>query len=115
MTRTNLKSFKEKAFKLAGVREAYDELAPAYKLRWQLVELRQRAGLTQEQLAERLKTKKSNISRLESVSSAISPKLSTIADYADAVGYDIKIDFVPKRKGQQVHRSQRKAQKQRGR
>jgi ribosome-binding protein aMBF1 (putative translation factor) len=98
MARTNLQSFKEKALKQPGVRDAYDELAPAYKLRWQLVELRQRAGLTQEQIAEKLKTSKSNISRLESASSTISPKLSTIADYAEAAGYDIKIDFVPKKK-----------------
>jgi ribosome-binding protein aMBF1 (putative translation factor) len=96
MARTNLKTFVKKALKKPGVREVYKELAPAYKLRWQLVALRQHAGLTQEQLAERLQTRKSNISRLESVNSTISPKLSTIVDYADAVGYDIKIDFVPK-------------------
>lgn len=98
MARTSLKAFKEKALERPGVRKAYDELAPAYRLRRQLVALRQRAGLTQEQLAERLHTSKSNISRLESVGSSISPKLSTIADYADAVGYDIRIDFVPKKK-----------------
>lgn len=98
MARTTLKAFKEKALGRPDVRKTYDELAPAYRLRRQLVALRQQAGLTQEQLAERLHTSKSNISRLESVGSSISPKLSTIADYADAVGYDVRIDFVPKRK-----------------
>ncbi|GMR18235.1 MAG: hypothetical protein BMS9Abin33_0641 [Gammaproteobacteria bacterium] len=115
MARTNLKSFKEKAFKHHGVREAYDELAPAYALRWKLVALRQRAGLTQEQIAEKLKTSKSNISRLESVSSTISPRLSTIVDYAEAVGYDIKIDFVPKKKREHNKSLRRTAQKRRGR
>lgn len=98
MARTNLKSFKEEALKRPDVRKAYDELEPAYALRRQLVALRHSAGLTQEQIAERLNTNKSNISRLESVNSSISPKLSTIADYAEAVGYDVKIDFVPKKK-----------------
>lgn len=65
-----------------------------------LVSLRQKAGLTQEQVAEKLRTNKSNISRLESVNSTISPKLSTIADYAEAIGYDIKINFVAKKKRQ---------------
>jgi len=51
--------------------------------------------MTQEELAEKLHTKKSNISRLENVNSSISPKISTIEDYAKAVGYKIEIDFVP--------------------
>ena len=97
MARPSLKSFKSKALKRQEVRDAYEELSPAYELRRKLVALRQGAGLTQEQLAERLHTKKSNISRLESVNSTISPKLSTIADYAEAMGYDVKIEFVPKR------------------
>jgi hypothetical protein len=32
---------------------------------------------------------------LESVNTDISPKLSTITDYAEAIGYKLKIDFVP--------------------
>jgi transcriptional regulator with XRE-family HTH domain len=110
MSRTSFKSFKQKALNKPEVSEAYDELAPAYRFRRKLVALRQTAGLTQEQIAERLNTKKSNISRLESVNSAISPKLSTIVDYADAVGYDVKIDFVPKKKQEHNKRLQRTAQ-----
>ncbi len=37
----------------------------------------------------------SDISRLESVNSKISPKLSTIEEYAKAVWYEIEINFVP--------------------
>ena len=96
MARPNFKDFKKKALKRPGVSEVYEDLAPAYELRKKLVALRQSAGLTQEELAERLSTKKSNISRLESVNSTISPKLSTIADYAKAVGYELKIDFIPR-------------------
>jgi transcriptional regulator with XRE-family HTH domain len=54
----------------------------------QLIEIRIKAGLTQEELAEILHTKKSNISRLERVNSKSSPKLSTIEEYAKAVGYN---------------------------
>jgi DNA-binding XRE family transcriptional regulator len=95
MARPTLKSFKSEALKKKGVKAAYDELAPAYEVRKKLIALRQEAGLTQEQLAEKLHTSKSNISRLESVESDISPKLSTITDYAEAIGYKLKIDFVP--------------------
>ncbi|OGT80160.1 MAG: hypothetical protein A3J35_04280 [Gammaproteobacteria bacterium RIFCSPLOWO2_02_FULL_52_10] len=97
MTRTTLKSFKKKALKRPGVKNQYDELSPAYELRKKLVSLRQDAGLTQEQVADKLHTNKSNISRLESVNSNISPTLSTLTEYAEAIGYKIKIDLVPKK------------------
>jgi DNA-binding XRE family transcriptional regulator len=96
MSRSTLKSFKKEAFKRKGVKEQYNELAPAYEIRKKLIALRQKAGLTQEQIAEKLHTNKSNISRLESVESSISPKLSTLTDYAEAIGYQLQIDFVPK-------------------
>lgn len=95
MTRQTLKSFKEEALKREGVKKSYNDLSAAYEVRRQLIALRQQAGLTQEQIAEILQTKKSNISRLESVSSNISPKLSTLTDYAAAMGYKLKIEFVP--------------------
>ena len=97
MPRPNLKSFKKKALKKPAVKKQYDELAPAYQLRKKLIAIRQNAGLTQEEIAEKLHTSKSNISRLESVNSAISPKLSTITDYAKAVGYQVNIEFIPER------------------
>jgi transcriptional regulator with XRE-family HTH domain len=73
------------------VKDQYEDPAPAYEIRKKLIALRQEAGLTQEDVAEKLNTKKSNISRLESVNSEISPKLSTLTDYAEAVGYKLKI------------------------
>jgi len=95
MTRPTLKSFKKQAMIRPGVKEAYDALAPAYEIRSKLIALRQKSGLTQEQLAKKLRTNKSNISRLESLNSSISPKLSTLVDYAAAMGYTMKIEFVP--------------------
>ncbi len=93
--RTSLKDFKKKAFKDSEVKKEYDRLTPAYELRKQLIRIRKNAGFTQEELAELLNTKKSNISRLENVNSKISPKLSTIEKYAQAVGYKLEINFVP--------------------
>lgn len=98
MSRPNLKSFKKEAFKRKGVKEQYKALSPAYEVRKKLIALRQKAGFTQEQVAEILHTNKSNISRLESVESEISPKLSTLTDYAEAIGYHLRIDFVPKKR-----------------
>ena len=93
--RPTLKNFKKKALKDPEVKKEYDLLSPAYELRKQLIKIRKEAGLTQEKLAEILKTNKSNISRLENVNSKISPKLSTIEEYAKAAGCKLEINFIP--------------------
>lgn len=95
MTRPTFTKFKEKALAKREVREEYEALNLAYDLRKKLIALRKAAGLTQEELAEILQTQKSNISRLENVNSPSSPKLSTIEEYAQAVGYKVEINFVP--------------------
>lgn len=86
--------FKEKALANEEVNKEYEALTLAYDLRKKLIGIRKRAGLIQEELAEILNTQKSNISRLENVNSS-SPKLSTIEQYAQAVGYKVEINFVP--------------------
>lgn len=56
-----------------------------------LLELRQAHKLTQKELAERLKTSSSNISRVENNSSAV--QMKTIIKFAAAVGKVVKITF----------------------
>jgi len=93
--RPSFKDFKNKALENLEVKQEYENLASAYALRKQLIKIRKDAGFTQEELAEILHTKKSNISRLENVNSSLSPKLSTIEEYARAVGYQSEINFIP--------------------
>ena len=97
MTRPTFHNFKKKALSDPGVRAEYESLSAAYHLRKKLIGLRKKAGLTQEELAMRLNTQKSNISRLENVHSKISPKLSTIEEYAKATGFKLEFDFVPQK------------------
>ncbi len=96
MSRPTLSAFKKKALSKTAADKEYQSLSAAYTLRKKLIALRQKAGLTQEQIAEILHTNKSNISRLENANSINSPKLSTIEQYAHAVGYDVEIKFKPK-------------------
>jgi DNA-binding XRE family transcriptional regulator len=93
MARKTLAQFRRKALKKPGVKAEYDALAPIFEMKRQMIALRKDAGLTQEQMADLLGTKKSNISRLESVSSEVSPRLSTLEDYARALGYHVKVEF----------------------
>jgi len=94
MSRTTLKQFKDKAFENTEVKVQYDLLTPEYAIKKKLITMRKEAGLTQEQLAALMGTKKSNISRLESFKSTISPRLETLINYAKATGHELKVDFV---------------------
>jgi ribosome-binding protein aMBF1 (putative translation factor) len=62
-----------------------------FKVRFILRQARKDKGLTQEELAGKLKTKKSVISRIENYSRDI--RLSTLDKYAKAVGRKIFIVF----------------------
>lgn len=56
----NLKALKEQALQNPEVKAEYERLAPEFALASTLISMRQRAGLTQEELAKRLETQKSN-------------------------------------------------------
>ena len=89
--RPTFESFKAKALKNPEVKAAYDEAAPAHAMKRDMIAMRTAAGKTQAQMAELMGTKKSNISRLESVNSEISPRLATVENYARLLGYRVKV------------------------
>jgi ribosome-binding protein aMBF1 (putative translation factor) len=70
----------------------------AFKVGVVLRQARERAGLTQEQVAERLGTKKSAISRIENRAGDI--RLSTLDRYAAAIGWDLALQLRPSGGGQ---------------
>lgn len=94
--RPTFKKFRKKALRKPEVQAEYDALSAAFDMKRQMIALRKDAGVTQEEMAELLGTKKSNISRLESLSSNISPRLATVEDYARALGYSIRVEFEPR-------------------
>jgi len=68
---------------------SYDEGYEQFKVGVMLKQARESAGLTQEELASRLKTKKTAISRIENHAADI--KLSTLERVATALGKQLKI------------------------
>lgn len=89
----SLKNLKEKAFRNVAVKREYDALAPEFELINELISMRTAAGLTQEEVARRMHTAKSNVCRIEK--SGKSPKLETIRRYAEACGFEVHIGFQP--------------------
>ena len=67
----------------------YDERLETFKLGILLKQARLEAGLTQEQIAKRLKTTKSVVSRMENHATDI--RLSTLDKFAKAVGRKIHV------------------------
>ena len=92
--RPTFEEFREKALKKDGVKKEYDELEVEFELKLKLIKIRKAANLTQEEMASRMNTSKSNISRLESLNSKISPTISTLNSYAKAAGYKLDINFI---------------------
>lgn len=64
-----------------------------FKIGVLLRQAREAAGLTQEELAERLNTKKSAISRIENHAGDI--RLSTLERYAKALGRQLSLELRP--------------------
>ena len=95
--RPTFNDMRDKALKDSSVKVEYDALSPSFQMKRQMIALRKAAGLTQEEMAEKLGTRRSNISRLESLNASHSPSLATIENYARVLGYSLRLDFEPAR------------------
>ena len=67
----------------------FEERYESFKIGIVLKKARQEAGLTQEEIAQKLKTKKSAISRIENHSEDI--RLSTLKSYVEALGKRLRL------------------------
>jgi ribosome-binding protein aMBF1 (putative translation factor) len=81
-----------------GLETGYEELKVGALLR----QARERAGMTQEEVADRLETKKSAISRIENSAGTI--RLSTLDRYARAIGWRLSLELRPPRKASLSHK-----------
>ncbi len=73
-------------------RENYEDGYQSFKIGVLLRQAREASGLTQEEIAEKLHTKKSAISRIENHSEDI--KLSTLEKFAAVLGRKIEVSIV---------------------
>ena len=88
----NFKQFRQKALENPEVYQEYDALQEEFSLIDQLIAMRTKAGLTQEDVAKKLGTNKSNISRLERGRS--NPSWGTLNKYAAACGFRVKLEAI---------------------
>jgi ribosome-binding protein aMBF1 (putative translation factor) len=81
--------FKERLLANPKVKAEYDALAPEFEIATELIRARLRAGLSQAQLAARMKTSQSAIARLESGKTL--PSAKTLLRFAEATGSKIQL------------------------
>jgi len=92
---------REKAFRNPDVKAEFEAIGPEFELLRSMIAARQRAGLSQTQVAHRMGTRPPAIARLESPGSQHSPSVRTLSRYAEAVGCRLEVRLVPEstRKG----------------
>jgi DNA-binding XRE family transcriptional regulator len=81
---TDLATLKKRLLTDPDTREEYETQAPEFAVARELIAARVRAGLTQEQVAEKMQTTQSTVARMES--GRTMPSLRTLSRYAEATG-----------------------------
>ena len=93
MSGAKLDDLHQEWLKRPGYKASYEALAEEFGIASALIEARARAGLTQEQVAERMHTSQTVIARLESGRSK--PSTRTLERFAEATGSRLRIIFEP--------------------
>lgn len=92
---TRVRDLHAEWMKDADYRDAYDALDEEFALASALIRARADAGLTQEQLAERMGTKQAVVARWEG--GKVLPSTRTLMRLAKATGTTLRIRFTPER------------------
>src|SRR3989339_1037451 len=93
------KKWQKEILKNPSTRAEYEGFSLQIELALSLKKARQRAHLTQENVADLMDTQKSVVARLEAAGGEgkHSPSVTTLIKYAEAVGCGFKIRLVPKK------------------
>lgn len=87
----NFKNFRKELLKNKAFKQAYDELGPEFAVIEMVIRKRIERGLTQKQLARKLRTKQPVISRLES--GTYNPSLKFLRRVARALDGKLEVSI----------------------
>jgi len=88
----DFKTFKKEALKDSKIKSEYERLRPEFAVISAIIEARIKKGLTQKELAKKIGTKQSVISRFESGNA--NPSLSFLKRLAEALDTRLDIRFL---------------------
>jgi ribosome-binding protein aMBF1 (putative translation factor) len=86
------KKLKDEWMKEPSFRAEYERLKPEFALALAFIKARNKAGMTQADVARKMRTTQSVVARIESGSNP--PNLKTLERYAKAVGRRIEVKLV---------------------
>lgn len=95
MKKTNFDLYLEEQLKDPDFAARFERAGEAWEVALQLAALREKAGLSQKDLARKLRTTQQHISRLESPSYE-GHSLSMLRRVAEALGASLRVSFAPK-------------------
>jgi transcriptional regulator with XRE-family HTH domain len=98
MSKTNFDRYLEEQLKDAAFAERFREAGEAWDVALQIAALRKQAGLSQQELAKRLKTTQQQISRLESPSYE-GHSLSMLRRVAEVLNAQVRVILEPTHPG----------------
>ena len=90
---TRVKDLQREWMKKPGYKAEYEALEEDLQLVRSLIEARSRAGLSQTELALRMKTSQSYVARIEG--GEVQPSTAALTRFAEATGSRLKIIFEP--------------------
>jgi transcriptional regulator with XRE-family HTH domain len=96
MSKTNFDLFLEEQLKDPDFAERFKRAGEAWDVAMQLAALREKAGLSQKQLARKLRTSQQNVSRLESPSYE-GHSLSMLRRVAGILGATVRVVIEPRK------------------
>jgi len=105
--KTNFDVYLEEQLKDPDFAERFERAGEAWDVALQLVALREKAGLSQKDLARKLRTSQQNISRLESPSYE-GHSLSMLRRVTDVLGATLHVTIVPKEESEHIALSEAK-------
>lgn len=103
----DIEATRKRWMKDSAFAEAYCALESEYAALAELLNARQRAGMTQADVAERMGIAQSSVARLESTAGnrKHAPSLATLRRYAEAVGCELHITLTPATKAKKRKRA----------
>jgi len=108
MKKTDFDLYLEEQLKDPAFAERFEKAGEAWDVALQIAALRERAGLSQKELARKLHTSQQNVSRLESPSYE-GHSLSTLRRVAEVLGASTRVTFALKGRAQPAALSNTKA------
>ena len=88
---TSWDELREELLKNPEVRKGYDKAERAYQLSVQVRKIREKAGISQSELARRMGTTQPAIARLEAGGG--NPNIDTLGKIADALDVELSVTF----------------------